>query len=104
MLKLNRKQIEEISEKTKMSYKDTVLQMLEQLETEEAWKKMYTYTKVLLENQGAGDSRTSEETWQYIGLFRMLSKVEPYMIRQIKALLYGYFEKRGMLGEFENEY
>lgn len=81
MLKLNRKQIEEISEKTKMSYKDIMIQILEQLEADE-----------------------TKATGQYIRLFQMLSKVEPRMIRQIKALLYGYFEKRGMLGEFEDEY
>lgn len=81
MFKLNRKQIEEISEKTKMSYKDTMIQILEQLEADE-----------------------TKATGQYIRLFQMLSKVEPRMIRQIKALLYGYFEKRGMLGEFEDEY
>ena len=64
-----------------MSYKDMILQILEQLETDE-----------------------TKAVGQYIGLFRMLSKVEPHMIRQIRALLYGYFEKRGMLGEFEDEY
>lgn len=81
MLKLNRKQIEEISEKTKMSYKEIMIQILEQLEADE-----------------------TKATGQYIGLFEMLSKVEPRMICQIKALLYRYFEKRNMLGEFEDEY
>lgn len=54
-----------------MSYKDTVLQILEQLEANE-----------------------TKETGEYIRLFKMLSEVEPHMIRQIKALLYGCIGKR----------
>lgn len=64
-----------------MSYKDTVFQMLEQLEADE-----------------------TKETGEYIRLFQMLCKVEPRMIRQIRALLYAYFERRNMLEEFKDEY
>lgn len=64
-----------------MSYKDTVLQILEQLEANE-----------------------TKETGEYIRLFKMLSEVEPRMIRQIRALLYAYFERRNMLEEFKDEW
>lgn len=54
-----------------MSYKDTVFQMLEQLEADE-----------------------TKETGEYIRLFQILSEAEPRMIRQIRALLYGCMGKR----------
>ncbi|MDO4453631.1 MAG: hypothetical protein Q4B90_03965 [Eubacteriales bacterium] len=63
-----------------MSYKDMMIQILEQLEADE-----------------------TKTTGQYISLFRMLGKVEPRMIRQIRALLYAYFERRNMLEEFKDE-
>ena len=35
-----------------MDYKNATLQMLKRIKSVETWKKIYTYVKVLLEQQG----------------------------------------------------
>lgn len=35
-----------------MDYKNVTLQMLKKIKSNEAWKKIYTFVKVLLEQQG----------------------------------------------------